>query len=152
MKPTTLLIACGALARELVQIVRLNRWQHVRIQCLPPDLHNKPDRIPGAVRETIESNIRRYDNIFVAYADCGTGGKLDAVLREFGVERLQGVHCYEFFAGTDAFSELSEEEAGTLYLTDFLVRHFDRVVQKDFQQLYVDAMPIPHQMHSYSGE
>jgi hypothetical protein len=130
MKPTTLLIACGALARELVQIVRLNRWQHVRIQCLPPDLHNKPDRIPGAVRDLIERNIRCYENIFVAYADCGTGGKLDAVLREYGVERLQGAHCYESFTGKDGFSELTEAEAGTFYLTDFLVRHFDRVVRK----------------------
>jgi len=130
MTPTILLIACGALARELVQIVRLNRWQQVRIQCLPPGLHNKPERIPAAVRDLLEKNRGHYQNIFVAYADCGTGGKLDAVLQEFGVERLPGAHCYEFFVGGSDFQAMSEAEAGTFYLTDFLVRHFDRLVRK----------------------
>ena len=130
MKPTILLIACGALARELVQIVRLNQWQHVRIQCLPPDLHNQPGRIPAAVRDLIERNRGQYQNIFVAYADCGTGGKLDAVLREFDAERLPGAHCYEFFTGQHDFEALSEAEAGTFYLTDFLVRHFERLIRK----------------------
>jgi len=130
MTRSVLLIACGALARDLAQIVRLNRWQHVRIQCLPPDLHNQPERIPAAVRDLIERNRRQYEDIFVAYADCGTGGKLDAVLREFDVERLPGAHCYEFFTGRDDFQSLSEAEAGTFYLTDFLVRHFDRLIRK----------------------
>jgi len=130
VKPTILLITCGALARELVQIVRLNDWQQVRIQCLPPDLHNQPERIPAAVRDLIERNRGRYPNIFVAYTDCGTGGKLDVVLEEFDVERLPGAHCYELFAGQNDFRSLSEAEAGTFYLTDFLVRHFDRLIRK----------------------
>ncbi len=108
MKPTILLITCGALARELVQIVRLNDWQQMRIQCLPPDLHNHPERIPAAVRDLIERNRGRYRNIFVAYTDCGTGGKLDAVLEEFDVERLPGAHCYELFAGQNDFQSLSD--------------------------------------------
>jgi len=130
MKRSILLIACGALARELVQIVRLNDWQQVRIQCLPPGLHNHPERIPAAVRDLIERNRGRYRNIFVAYTDCGTGGKLDAVLEEFDVERLPGAHCYELFTGQNDFESLSETEAGTFYLTDFLVRHFDRLIRK----------------------
>lgn len=124
----TLLIACGALARELVRIVRLNGWRHVEIQCLPSDLHNAPDRIPGAVREKIEAEQQNFDRIFVAYADCGTAGKLDAVLGAYGAERIPGAHCYEFFTGSAEFEKLAREEPGSFWLTDFLVRHFDRLV------------------------
>jgi len=129
MQETILLIACGALAKELVEIKRLNGWQHMRIQCLPAELHNRPEKIPGAVRSEIEKYRSEFDAIFVAYADCGTGGMLDRTLAEFGLERLPGAHCYEFFSGTKAFAELSEEEPGTFYLTDFLTRHFDRLVK-----------------------
>ena len=125
---TTLLIACGALAKEIVEIVRANAWTHVSIQCLPAELHNRPERIPDAVRSKIRDARGIFDRIFVAYADCGTGGLLDAVLEEEGVERLPGAHCYEFFAGRDRFRELAEAEPGTFYLTDFLTRHFDRLV------------------------
>ena len=65
-----------------------------------------------------------------AYADCGTGGTLDRVLKEYGVERLPGAHCYDFYAGTQEFRRMAEEEIGTFYLTDFLTRHFDRLVKK----------------------
>jgi hypothetical protein len=98
------------------------------VQCLPADLHNRPERIPDAVRAKIRQFRRRYASIFVAYADCGTGGLLDVVLREEGVERIPGAHCYEFFAGTAAFEALAEAELGTFYLTDFLLQHFDRLI------------------------
>lgn len=129
MTKTVLLIACGALAEQLVQILRRNGWEHVRVQCLPPDLHNRPNRIPAAVREQIDRHGQHYKKIFVAYGDCGTGGKLDAVLQDYGVERLPGAHCYEIYAGSQDFAALAEAEAGTFYLTDFLARHFDRLVR-----------------------
>jgi hypothetical protein len=123
-----LVIACGALARELVALKNSNGWTEVDVQCLPPELHNRPERIPGAVRAEIVAARERYPRIYVAYADCGTGGRLDAVLREEGVERLPGAHCYEFFATGRVFEALAEDEPGTFYLTDFLVRHFERLV------------------------
>lgn len=126
--PGTLIIACGALAREVAALRRANGWTSVDVCCLPPELHNRPERIAPAVREKIRAHRGEYRNFFVAYGDCGTGGALDAVLREEGVERLPGAHCYEFFAGARAFAELADAEPGTFYLTDFLVRHFERLV------------------------
>ncbi len=133
-----LIIACGALAQEIAALRRINHWDALDIQCLPPELHNDPKQIPGRVREAIHAARDRYSKIFVAYADCGTGGRLDAVLAEEGIERLPGAHCYEFFATAQRFSELCEEELGTFYLTDFLVRHFDRLV---VQTLGIDRHP-----------
>jgi len=129
MKTPVLIIACGALAKEIVELKRLNNWTHLKIQCLPADLHNRPEKIPEAVRAEIEVNRKTFGRIFVAYADCGTGGLLDKVLAEYGVDRLSGAHCYEFFAGSAAFHSLAEAEAGTFYLTDFLTRHFDRLIK-----------------------
>ena len=126
----TLIIACGALAREITALRRASAWDGIDVTCLPPELHNRPERIPGAVRDTIEAQRPRYRSIFVAYADCGTGGMLDAVLRETGIERLPGAHCYEFFAGAATFAALADAEPGTFYLTDFLLRHFDRLVTR----------------------
>jgi hypothetical protein len=123
-----LVIACGALAREVVALRTLNAWTTVDVQCLPPELHNRPERIAGAVRAAIANARTQYARIFVAYADCGTGGRLDAVLEAENVERLPGAHCYEFFATGRGFAALAESEPGTFYLTDFLVRHFDRLV------------------------
>jgi hypothetical protein len=123
-----LVIACGALAREIAALRRINQWDALDIQCLPPELHNHPERIAGEVRAAIHAARARYECIFVAYADCGTGGRLDALLREEGIERLPGAHCYEFFATAAQFAELHEQEPGTFYLTDFLVRHFERLV------------------------
>jgi len=130
MATGALLIACGALARELVEVLRQNQWEHVRVQCLPAELHNRPERIPDAVAEAIEKYRHDYKNIFVAYADCGTGGQLDRVLEKYRVERIPGAHCYEFFAGAQRFADIAESEPGTFYLTDFLVRHFERLVVK----------------------
>jgi hypothetical protein len=125
---TVLVIACGALAHEIVALRKVNGWSHLDVQCLPAELHNTPRRITDAVRDTIRAQRHRYASIFVAYGDCGTGGLLDAMLGEEHVERIPGAHCYEFFAGSAAFAELVETEPGTFYLTDFLVRHFDRLV------------------------
>jgi hypothetical protein len=124
----TLLIACGALGREIAALRRANGWQSLDVRCLPAQLHNRPERIAPAVRAEIRANRARYAQIFVVYADCGTRGTLDAVLREEGVERLPGAHCYEFLATPRVFAQLSEAEPGTFYLTDFLLRHFERLV------------------------
>ncbi|MDH3520206.1 MAG: DUF1638 domain-containing protein [Myxococcales bacterium] len=138
MGKSVLLIACGALAREITELQRLGGWEHVALDCLPALLHNRPDRIPDAVRKKIEAARDRYARIFVAYGDCGTGGRLDAVLDEYGVERLPGPHCYAFYSGEQAFGEISAAELGTFYLTDFLVRHFDALV---FRGLGLDRHP-----------
>ena len=125
---SVLIIACGALAREIVALKRLNDWSGLDVQCLPPELHNRPEQIPSAVREAIVAARPHHERIFVAYADCGTGGLLDDVLKAERVERLPGAHCYQFFATSAVFDAMSDEEPGTFYLTDFLVRHFDRLV------------------------
>ncbi len=124
----TLVIACGALAREIVALREVNDWPHMDVQCLPAELHNRPEKIPAAVREKIRANRGRYASMFVAYADCGTGGLLDTVLAEEQVERIPGAHCYEFFAGSAVLEALADREPGTFYLTDFLLRHFERLV------------------------
>jgi hypothetical protein len=123
-----LVIACGALAHEITALRRANRWDELHVRCLPADLHNRPEKIPAAVRDLIHASRARYRSIFVAYGDCGTGGMLDKVLREEGVERIPGAHCYEFFATAPLFAALAEAELGTFYLTDFLLRHFERLV------------------------
>jgi hypothetical protein len=124
----TLVIACGALAREIAALRRANGWSALAVRCLPAELHNRPERIAPAVRAAIEENRSRYTTIFVAYGDCGTGGRLDAVLAAEGVERLPGAHCYEFLATPRVFAQLADAEPGTFYLTDFLLRHFERLV------------------------
>jgi len=125
-----LIIACGALAHEITALRRANRWDALEVRCLPAELHNRPEGIPAAVRTLIRASRAQYRSIFVAYADCGTGGLLDKMLLEEGVERIPGAHCYEFFATAPVFAELAEAELGTFYLTDFLLRHFDRLVMR----------------------
>ena len=119
-----LVIACGALAREALAL----KLEHIDIACLPAQLHNHPKQIPEAMRAKIRANREAYDEILCLYGDCGTGGELDRVLAEERVSRIEGAHCYEFFAGADDFAAMMEEEPGTFFLTDFLVRHFDRLV------------------------
>jgi hypothetical protein len=136
--PRQLVIACGALAHEVAALRRLNGWTTMDVTCLPPELHNRPERIAPAVREAIRRNRGRYADIFVAYADCGTGGALDAVLAEEGALRIAGAHCYEFYATSPAFAELADAEPGSFYLTDFLLRHFDRLV---IRSLGIDRHP-----------
>jgi hypothetical protein len=123
-----LVIGCGALARELVAVIDQAGLANVDLTCLPATLHNRPGGIPALVRDKIRAARPRYSSIFVAYADCGTGGLLDSMLAEEGVERLPGAHCYEFYAGAAAFAAITDEELGTFFLTDFLARNFDRLV------------------------
>jgi hypothetical protein len=136
--PRTLLIACGALAREVLAVIRLNGWRHMELTCLPADLHNKPQRIPEAVRARIRAARPDYQRIFVLYGDCGTGGVLDHILAEEGVERIAGPHCYAFYSGVDAFLAEAEAEPACFYLTDYLARHFERLV---IQGLGLDRHP-----------
>lgn len=125
-----LVIACGALAREIQALRHCNGWTHLHLKCIDARLHNRPELIPGRLREKIRRYKDEYEKILVAYADCGTGGGIDAVLEKEGIERLPGVHCYQFYAGTARFSALSDAEPGTFYLTDFLARYFERLVIK----------------------
>ena len=122
------MIGCGALANELVAITRQPGFEHVDLTCLPAALHNRPGGIPAAVRRKIQAARPRYSTIFIAYADCGTGGLLDRVLEEEQVERLAGAHCYEFYAGRAAFAQITDDDPATFFLTDFLVRNFERLV------------------------
>ena len=123
-----LIIGCGAIAHEVREIIELNNWDNVRLQCLNADLHNTPKILPKKIKEAIDANLNDYSKIFLAYADCGTGGLIDLILKDYDIERLDGAHCYEFYSGSSVFKELSEKEIGTFYLTDFLVKNFDRLV------------------------
>ena len=128
MPEPILVIACGALALEIDALRRSWDWRHLHLKCIDAKLHNRPAKIPGRLRKEIRRHRASYKKIFVAYADCGTAGGIDQVLAEEGAERLEGAHCYEFFAGRKRFAELAGSEPGTFYLTDFLARHFDRFV------------------------
>lgn len=130
MHDSVLVIACGALAREITTLKQTYGWDHLHLKCIDAKLHNRPALIPDRLRKEIRQYKDRYAQIFVAYADCGTGGRIDQVLQEEGIERLPGAHCYQFLAGTDRFAALAEAEPGTFYLTDFLAQHFDHFVTK----------------------
>ena len=127
-----LLLACGALAREIVDLIEANRWSGFDIQCLPAIWHNTPEKIVPALREKIGENRAAYQSIFVLYGDCGTGGMLDRMLEEERVERIGGPHCYSFFAGNDSFAAITENEFTAFYLTDYLARHFDKLIWEGF--------------------
>ena len=123
-----LLIACGALAHEVLALKRLNSWDHMDLQCLPAKLHLYPEKITAEVAQAVQNHRDSYQSVFVLYADCGTGGLLWDKCRELGVQMLQGPHCYSFFEGNDSFLARSETEFTAFYLTDFLVRQFDAFV------------------------
>ena len=125
-----LLIACGALAHEILTLKRLNGWNHMDLTCLPAKLHLYPDKITEAVAEAVEKSRAAYDHIFVVYADCGTGGQLQAKCDALGVEMIEGPHCYSFFEGNDAFAARGDDDMRAFFLTDFLVRQFDAFVWK----------------------
>lgn len=123
-----LLLACGALGREIVDLIERNRWEAFDLQCLPAKWHNTPDKIVPALREKIAQAKSRYQSIFVLYGDCGTGGELDRLLAEEGIERLEGPHCYAFFSGNEAFAKTADEDVTAFFLTDYLARHFDKLI------------------------
>lgn len=130
--PRTLVIGCGALGRELVELIRLNGWTHMTVTCLPAGWHNTPAKIPEGVRTKIRAGkAEGYQEILVAYGDCGTGGLLDQVLAEEGARRIGGDHCYAFFRGVEAFNAEFERDPTSFYLTDYLARHFERLVLQD---------------------
>ena len=123
-----LLIACGALAREIIAIKDTNGWSHLDLKCLPAMLHHHPKDITSAVEEAVAKHRDDYEKLFVVYADCGTGGLLEAACEKMGVEMIAGPHCYSFFEGNEAFE--ARDEMTAFYLTDFLVRQFDAFVIK----------------------
>lgn len=125
-----LIIACGALAREILDLKAANGWTHLDLTCLPANYHLYPEKITEAVRMSIAKHRNQYDEIFVAYADCGTGGLLQAACTELDVQMIAGPHCYSFFEGNDNFAMITEDEITTFYLTDFLVRQFDAFIIK----------------------
>lgn len=129
-KGKVLVLACGALANEILAIIRANRLDHLTLTCLPAILHNSPDKIPAAVEDALAKHQGKFDSVFLAYADCGTGGKLADICAERGIEMIQGPHCYSFFEGNAAFAARSDDEIDTFYLTDFLARGFESFVIK----------------------
>jgi hypothetical protein len=127
MAERVLLLACGALAREILALKAANRWDHMELRCLPAELHLRPDRIPDAVEAAVRA-AEGFDRILVVYADCGTGGRLAARCAALGVEMIEGPHCYAFFDGVERFVARGDAEMTAFYLTDFLVRQFDAFV------------------------
>jgi hypothetical protein len=121
-----LVLACGALAHEVLALKRANGWDHLDLQCLPAKLHLYPDKITAEVEKAVRAAA--HERVFVLYADCGTGGQLQEKCKELGVEMIAGPHCYSFFEGNATFAALSETEFTAFYLTDFLVRQFDAFV------------------------
>lgn len=133
-----LLIACGALAREILDLIARNNWSHMDLTCLPAILHNHPDRIAPAVEKAVARHRATHARIFVAYADCGTGGLLQATCDRLGVPMIAGPHCYSFFEGNARFAAKAQDEFTAFYLTDFLVRQFDAFV---WEPLGLDRHP-----------
>ncbi len=125
-----LLLACGALAREILDLKRRNGWDHMSLTCLPAILHIHPEKITQAVQDAVAKHRDQYDQIFVVYADCGTGGLLEKACAEMGIEMVKGPHCYSFFEGNQAFEAHGDDETTAFYLTDFLARQFDAFVWK----------------------
>jgi len=141
--PTTLVIACGALSREYLALVERNNWSNLDITCLPASWHNRPEKIPEGVRRKIRAARGRYDRVVVLYGDCGTGGVLDQVLAEEGVERIPGPHCYAFYRGLDRFLAEHDAEPCCFYLTDYLARHFETLVIKGLGlDRHPDLLPL----------
>ncbi len=124
-----LLVACGALARELIALRERHNWD-AKILAVPALLHNTPDRIPAAVGKRIRDARDAYpfERVLVVYGDCGTGGMLDSTLADLDVERIAGPHCYEQYAGNAAFDDMMDDTLGTFFLTDYLVQSFDHLV------------------------
>jgi hypothetical protein len=141
--PEVLILACGAIAREVLAVIRLNGWTHVDVRCLPAKLHSTPEKIAGAVDAKLTELEGRYDRVFVAYADCGTAGALDLVLSRHDVERLPGAHCYGFLAGNEAWDAMQEDDPATFYLTDFLARHFESLVVRGLKlDVHPELVPM----------
>ncbi|VAV96348.1 FIG00776878: hypothetical protein [hydrothermal vent metagenome] len=133
-----LLIACGALGREIIDLIEINHWSNYDVTCLPAKWHNTPDLIVDGVRDKIHASKDKYQKIFVVYGDCGTGGMLDKMLKEEGVERIEGPHCYAFFSGKDMVAKHYDNDITSFFLTDYLARHFDKLI---WQGMGLDRHP-----------
>ena len=133
-----LILACGALSKEISALIRLNGWTHLKTRYLPAILHNTPEIIAEQLRFNLQSAQAKFSRIFIGYADCGTGGEIDSLLDEFGVQRLPGAHCYEFYSGNQSFAGMMDEEPGSFFLTDFLVEAFEKLV---WQGMKIDRHP-----------
>ncbi|MBT3703867.1 MAG: DUF1638 domain-containing protein [Alphaproteobacteria bacterium] len=147
----TLVVACGALAREITSLVTAHGWEQLRVTCLPAKLHNHPDQIPDALRNKIQEERRDDEDVLVMYGDCGTSGGIDKVLAEFEATRIPGAHCYAFYAGEAKFDALMAEEPGSFFLTDYLVRQFETLIIKGlgldrFPQLHADYFGNYHRL------
>ena len=142
-RPRALVVACGALGRELVALKESTGWDALDITCLPAIWHNHPEKIAPGLRRKLQA-AGGYEQVFVAYGDCGSGGEIDKVIEEFGVERIAGPHCYQFFMGTDEFTALTDDDPACFFLTDYLVRHFDRLIVKG---LGLDRFPELRDMY-----
>jgi hypothetical protein len=139
-----LIIACGALAREIRDTIAAGRLDHIDLTCLPAHWHNRPEKIAPGVRALIRENRGRYARIAVAYAECGTQGALDKVCAEEGVERIAGPHCYAFYSGTAAFLANEDADMDAFFLTDFLARQFEAFV---IEPLGLDRHPELRDMY-----
>lgn len=132
-------IACGAIAREILAVKALNGLEHLTLECLPAIWHVWPEKIAPALREKIsEARAAGHDNIFIGYAECGTQGEIDRICREEDIERLSGPHCYAFFSGTEKFLAECETEFTAFYLTDLITRQFEAFV---IEPLKLDRHP-----------
>ena len=121
-------IACGAIAREILAVTRINQLDHIDLHCLPAIYHSYPQKIAPALEEAIaNARSRGFERIFIGYADCGTGGLIDKICEREGIERLSGPHCYSFFAGNEAFAA-RDDDITSFFLTDFLARQFEAFV------------------------
>lgn len=140
-----LLIACGALARELIAMRDRHGWD-AKILAIPAHLHNRPERIPAAVKKRLEDARQEYpyDHAIIVYGDCGTGGMLDRLLEELDVERIAGPHCYEQYAGADTFAQMMNDELGTYFLTDYIAQSFDHLI---IENLGLDRYPELREMY-----
>lgn len=139
-----LVIACGALAPELTRLKEVNNWHFLDFKCLPAEYHNFPDKILPAIQQLVQTHADHYQQIFIGYSDCGTGGQLDRYIEQQGFARLPGMHCYEMFAGSEAFLTLHERELGTFYLTDYLARNFQRLI---IEGMGIDKYPELESMY-----
>ena len=131
----TLIIACGALAKEILALKDSMNFDDnaFELRCLPAGYHNRPEKIVPGLEKILDAEAKKFDRILIGYGDCGTGGGLDSFLTSYPhAERLPGAHCYAFYAGLDQFDSMMEEELGTFFLTDYLVRHFDTLIIKGF--------------------
>ena len=135
-----LVLACGALAREVIALkAQLGLADDAfELQCLPAELHNRPSQIAPRVEAVLSERRGQFDRVLIGYGECGTGGALDAVLARYDAQRLPHAHCYEFFAGSEQFNAITDAEIGSFFLTDFLARHFERLV---WQGLGLDRHP-----------